>query len=85
MTILILYTIGLILWFACVLLQRSIINQQKELIDSQTKFIRKQKVKQKISNILIKEYRELSDMQKRFIEECIISDSASKAYSQTLK
>ena len=85
MIFLILYIIGVVLWFTCVILQRNIINQQKELISTQAEIIRKQEIKQRLSDIIIKEQRELTELQKQYIEEYIANDSVSVAYSQTFK
>ena len=82
MIILILYITGVVLWFACVILQRNIINQQKELISTQTDIIRKQEIRQGLSDIIIKEQRELTELQKQYIEEYITNDSVSVAYCQ---
>lgn len=85
MTILILYTIGFVLWFICVILQCNTIKQQRELIETQEDIIRGQEIKSSLQDILVKEQRELLDTQREFIKKYIIDDSASKAYHQTLK
>lgn len=85
MIILTIYTIGLVLWVIALLIQQRVIDLQREIIDSQTEIIHRQEVKQGLSDIIIKEQKELSEMQKDFIEQLIKNDSASEAYLQTFK
>lgn len=85
MIILTIYTIGLVLWVIALLIQQRVIDLQREMIDMQADIIYRQEVKQELQNILIKEYKDLSGMQKKFIENFIANDSASEAYLQTFK
>lgn len=85
MTVLIMYTTGFILWLTCVILQHNIIKQQHKVIHAQDEIIFRQEIKQGLPDIIIKEQKELLEMQQMFINNYITNDSASEAYSQTYK